>query len=322
MHLEQRLINQYNTILYQEFLLWQMKSRILWLSFGDANTRFFHIQIKIRRARQHIASLKNYDDEWIQGPQLHEFVVNHFKGLFQSGLRGEVSIPTTSYSSSEFHLQDFQDSLSHFLGDSEILSTLRSMHPLKSPDLVRLDGFHAQIFQNNWQVVGVETTEFIQTIFITSRIPMDLTRVKLVLIPKAPNPESVYQFRPISVCNTLYKLLTKILVNKLKPFLHAMIHPSQAGFVPGRRVTDNYVITQELIHYISQRKGNTYLMVAKIDLDKAYDKLERSFIKYILLFYHFPAPIIDLIMACIASASISIIWNGKVSLAFTPSRGI
>lgn len=196
------------------------------------------------------------------------------------------------------------------------------MHPLKSPDLVRLDGFHAQFFQNNWQVVGVETTEFIQTIFITSRIPMDLTRVKLVLIHKAPNPESVYQFRPISVCNTLYKLLTKILVNKLKPFLHAMIHPSQAGFVPGRRVTDNYVITQELIHYISQRKGNTYLMVAKIDLDKAYDKLEQSFIKYILLFYHFPAPIIDLIMACIASASISIIWNGKVSPAFTPSRGI
>ena len=199
------------------------------------------------------------------------FVVNHFKCLFQSGLRGEVSIPTTSYSSSEFHLQDFQDSLSRFPGDSKILSTLRSMHPLKSPGP---DGFHAQFFLNNWQVVGVETTEFIQTIFITSRIPMDLTWVKLFLIPKAPNLESVYQFRHISVCNTLYKLLTKILINRLKPFLHAMIHPSQAGFVPGSRVTDNYIITQELIHYISQRKGNTHLMAAKIDLDKAYGKLE------------------------------------------------
>ena len=257
--------------------------------------------------------MKNYDDELIQGPQLHEFVVNHFKCLFQFGLRGEVSILTTSYSSSKFHLQDFQDSLSHFPGDSEILSTLHSMHPLKS---LGPDGFHAQFFQNNWQVVGVEITEFIQTIFITSCIPMDLTWVKLVLIPKAPNPKSVYQFRSISVCNTLYKLLTKILVNRLKPFLHAMIHQSQAGFVPSRRATDNYIITQELIHYISQRKGNTHLMAAKIDLDKAYDKLEWSFIKYTLLFYHFPTPIIDLIMACIASASISIIWNGKVSSTF------
>lgn len=79
--------------------------------------------------------------------------------------------------------------------------------------------------------------------------------MKLVLIPKAPNPELVYQFRPISVCNTLYKLLTKILVNRLKPFLHAMIHSSQAGFVLGRRVMDNYIITQELIHYISQQKA-------------------------------------------------------------------
>ena len=63
-------------------------------------------------------------------------------------------------------------------------------------------------------------------------------------------------------------------------------------------------------------------MAAKIDLDKAYDKLEWSFIKYTLLFYHFSTPIIDLIMACIASASISIIWNGKVTPTFTPSSGI
>ena len=214
----------------------------------------------------------------------------------------------------------FRIVLSRFPGYSEILSTLRSMHPLIK--ITRSGWFSFTIFQNNGQVVGVEITEFIQTIPISSRIPMDLTQVKLVLIPKAPNPESLYQFRPISVCNTHYKLLTKILVYRLKPFLHTMIHSLQAGFVPGRRATDNYIITQELIHYISQWKGNTHLMAAKIDLDKTYDKLEWSFIKYTLLFYHFLAPIIDLIMACIAFAFISITWNGKVSPAFTSFRGI
>lgn len=129
-----------------------MKSRILWLSYGDAITRFFHIQARIRRAWQHIATLKNYDDEWIQGSQLHEFVVNHFKCLFQSGLNGEEVPPlNASYSSSEFPLQDFHDTLSRFPVDSEILSTLRSMHPFKSPGP---DGFHAQLFKNNWQAVG------------------------------------------------------------------------------------------------------------------------------------------------------------------------
>ena len=147
LHLEQHLINQYNNILYQEFLLWQMKSCILWLSYGDAITRFFHIQARIRLTRQHIATLKNYDDEWIQGSQLHEFVVNHFKCLFQSGLNGEeVPPPNTSYSSSEFPFQDFHTTLSRFPDDLEILSILGSMHPLKSPSPY---GFHAQFFQNN-----------------------------------------------------------------------------------------------------------------------------------------------------------------------------
>ena len=82
-----------------------MKSRILWLSYGNAITRFFHIQARIRRARQYIATSKNYDHEWIQGSQLREFVVNHFKCLFQYGLNGEeVPPPNTSYSSFEFPL--------------------------------------------------------------------------------------------------------------------------------------------------------------------------------------------------------------------------
>lgn len=101
-----------------------------------------------------------------------------------------------------------------------------------------------------------------------------------------------------------------------------MVHLAQSGFVPGCRVTDNYIITQELTHYINQRKGKTNLMAAKIDLDKAYDRLEWSFIKYTLLFYQFPAPIIDLIIACISSVSVSIIQNGTASQAFTRSRGI
>ena len=104
------------------------------------------------------------------------------------------------------------------------------MHPLKSPGS---DGFHAQFNQNNWNVVCSDISKFIQTMFITSRILEDLTQVKLALIPKVPNPETVSQPQPISLCNTLYKLLTKILVNRFKPFLLAMIHPAQSNFVPG-----------------------------------------------------------------------------------------
>ena len=89
-------------------------------------------------------------------------------------------------------------------------STLRTMHPLKAP---RADGFHAHFYQHNWDIMGSDISRFIETIFITARIPEDLTRIKLVLIPKTPNPETVSHLRPISLCNTLYELFTKILVN-------------------------------------------------------------------------------------------------------------
>lgn len=86
LQLEQQLITQYNAILYQEFLLWQMKSRMLWLSYGDANTHFFHVQAKIKQARQHIATLKIEFQEWLQGSDLLNHVTSHFQCLFQSGM--------------------------------------------------------------------------------------------------------------------------------------------------------------------------------------------------------------------------------------------
>ena len=147
---------------------------------------------------------------------------------------------------------------------------------------------------------------------------MTFSQIKLVLIPKVPNPESMSQLSPISLCNTLYKLLTKLLVNRLKSFLLAMIHPTQSGFVSGRRTTDNYILTQELLHFIHHQRGKTNLLAAKIDLEKAYNKLQWPFIKYTLMFYHFPTPIIDLIMACISSSSVSILWNGMASTPFRP----
>ena len=125
-----------------------------------------------------------------------------------------------------------------------------------------------------------------------------------------PNPETVSHLRPISLCNTLYELLTKILVNILKPFLSYMIHTAQSDFVLGKWAMDSYIITQEILHVIQKKRGNTNLMAAKIDLDKAYDKLDWSFIKFTLRFYHFPEPVVDLILNCISSSLISILWNG------------
>ena len=94
--------------------------------------------------------------------------------------------------------------------------------------------------------------------------------------------------------------------------------------MPGRRATDSYIIMQEILHCIHKQRGKTNLMAAKIVLDKGYDKLDWSFIKFTLRFYHFPEPVVDLILNCISSSSssVSILWNGQTSPSFFLTRGI
>lgn len=99
-----------------------------------------------------------------------------------------------------------------------------------------------------------------------------------MLITKIKGPETLGNFRPISLCNTIYKIFKKIIVARLRPYLEKLISPLQSAFVPGRKGINNAIIVQELIHSISRKKGTVGYMAIKIDLEKAYDKLEWSFI--------------------------------------------
>ncbi|GLT27442.1 hypothetical protein SLA2020_024390 [Shorea laevis] len=151
---------------------------------------------------------------------------------------------------------------------------------------------------------------------------MEWNNCLISLIPKIKNPETVKQFRPIGLCNTSYKIISKILVNRIKPFLDSLISPCQASFVPGRKGIDNVIILQELVYSFSKKKGRKGDMIIKLDLEKAYDCLEWSFIREALVFFNFPAKTISLIMSCISSTNISILVNGDKTEPFSPSRGI
>lgn len=117
-------------------------------------------------------------------------------------------------------------------------------------------------------------------------------------------------------------MISKILVHRIKPFLPSLISPMQAAFLEGRRSSDNVIISQELIHSLKSRKGKDGYIVVKINLEKAYDLLEWSFIKMVLEHFNFPKNIINLIMSCIATTLTLILFNGSKLDPFQPSRGI
>ena len=164
--------------------------------------------------------------------------------------------------------------------------------------------------------------EEVRKIFTAMEIAEELYRTHITFIPKILGSETLNNYQPISLCNIVYKIVSKILVARLRPLLGKLISPLQFAFIPSRRGTDNAIIMQELIHMISRKKGRHGFMEVKIDLEKAYDKLEWGFIREMLIKKNLPHNIIKLIMSYVSTVSTSIVVNGGASDLILPSRGL
>lgn len=185
------------------------------------------------------------------------------------------------------------------------------------------DGIQPTFFQRFWDIVKPKVMKFCHDTFQTSSMNTYVNNTFLCLIPKCPSAVSIKKnYRPIGLCNTLYKLITKIIVFRMKPLLHKINGPSQASFLQNRRASDHATTIQEFITHFKKIKGQQGSMILKIDLEKAFDRLEWSFIKDTLHFFAFTQPLISLIMYCVSTTTISILINGSVSQQFIPTRGI
>ena len=144
------------------------------------------------------------------------------------------------------------------------------------------------------------------------------------MIPKIEDPNQTHHFRPISLCSTIYnnKTIAKIIVNRLRPLLDRLVSPVQSAFIPGRSIHDNILITSEIMHKFRKVKGKTAWVALKLDMKKAYDRLEWDFIKNCLHQYGFHNRFINLIMECITTVSYSLLVNGESVGMIKPTRGI
>lgn len=153
-------------------------------------------------------------------------------------------------------------------------------------------------------------------------IPEKLNMTLITLVPKVESPLSMVQFRPISLCSTLYKVISKVIVARLRTILPNLISPNQVSFVPGRHITDNILIAQELMHKFKLSKGKKGFMAWKIDLSKAYDRLNWNFIEHVLVELGLPLNLIKLIMSCVSTVKYQICINGELTESFQPKSGI
>ena len=141
------------------------------------------------------------------------------------------------------------------------------------------DGMNALFYLKFWHVVGNNVVLAVLDFLNNGNMLPDINHTNIVLIPKVKNLERISEFRPISLCNVIYKIISKVLANRLKQVLPQIISPTQSAFVPGRLITDNVLVAYETLYTMhSRKKGKKGSMALKLDISKAYDCVEWHFL--------------------------------------------
>jgi hypothetical protein len=180
-----------------------------------------------------------------------------------------------------------------------------------------------RFFQRNWDTLKTDVIKGVKGFFRTGHMLPVINETSIVLIAKKNEPELLKDYWPISLCNVIYKVILKCLVNRLRPMLQDIIDPSQSAFIPGRMITDNALIAFKCLHAIKNgnsgcRKFGAY----KLDLTKAYDRVEWGFLEGVLKRLGFQCTWIHWVMECVTSVSYSIHFNNVSMEPFKPSRGL
>ena len=130
-------------------------------------------------------------------------------------------------------------------------------------------------YKSFWHIVSKDVVEVVLSALNSGGIPESQNFTFIALIPKIKVPKKVSNFRPISLCNVVYKLIAKVLVNRLKMILPYVVSDSQSAFLPGRLITDNVLVAFETLHYLKRKtQGKARYMALKLDVSKAYDRVE------------------------------------------------
>lgn len=237
----------------QEEVLWRQKSRIKWLREGERNTKFFHQAMIKHRQTNKILSIKDKNgNRVVEQAEIEHVLSDHHKGIlsepqvYQSRAIQEIfsAIPCLV-------TEDQNKALMRAVTIEEIEETVKSMKKGTAPGP---DGFTVDFYQAGWHFLGSEIHALVEESRINQKVWPAINSTFYALIHKGENLEDANGFRPIALCNVIYKIITSLIAKRLKPLLDKLISAEQTGFVEGRQILDGLVVSQEVIHSLKTKK--------------------------------------------------------------------
>ena len=183
------------------------------------------------------------------------------------------------------------------------------MHPSKSPGPDGMSPFFSQKF---WHVVGGDVTNAVLSFLYSGHFLRKMNYTYIVLIPKKNEPMYMANFRPISLENVISRIVSKVMANRLKFILPNVISDNQSAFVLGRQITDNTSVAFDILHRMrNKRTRKKGLMAVKLDISKAYDRVEWNFLRQMMVRLGFDERWVELTLEIVRKAKYSILINGE-----------
>ena len=183
------------------------------------------------------------------------------------------------------------------------------------------DGYPGEFFISHWNIVGADMIKAVGEFLQTGQLLQQWNSTILTLVPKKTNASKISDFRPIACCNSVYKVESKLLANRLKYVLPRLISNAQPAFIPGRLLVENFLLAIELVKGYNWKAISKRCML-KVDLRKAFDTLNWSFILNTPEAMDFPPGFRKLIEQCITTTRFSVAINGELCGYFKGTKGL
>ncbi|XP_043717944.1 uncharacterized protein LOC122665876 [Telopea speciosissima] len=307
----------YNQALELQEKLWGEKSREKWMKFGDRCSKYFHLTARMRRVKNTIRDLDKEDGSALMDQkEISDHLVDHFENFFKSGGRDRDAALLTVIPT----LVTDQDNamLSKIPSHDEIRTAIFDLDPSSAPGP---DGYPGTFFRACWNIISRDVCRGIQSFFREGIVTKGVNCNFLCLIPKVENAKKVGQFRPLCLGNFFFKIIPKIMAIRLSSILHKLISSEQGAFQKSRVIFENIGVASELTNLLDVKcRGGGMSM--KLDIQKAFDTLEWSFLFDVLSAFGFSQLWINWVHQILKSTRISILINGGPAGFFGMERGL
>ncbi|GJW43867.1 RNA-directed DNA polymerase, eukaryota [Tanacetum coccineum] len=290
------------------------KAKVKWSIEGDENTSFFHGVLNKKRSILNIRGIM-VDGNWIESPKAvkGEFF-QHFSSRFD---KPDASRATINMRYPKTLTYDQQNELENEVSNVEIKRAVWDCGTDKSPGP---DGFTFGFYRRFWKIIENDVYDAVKYFFTYGNIPKGCNSSFIALIPKIPDANMVKDFRSISLIGSLYKIIAKILANRLVGVLGDIVNEVQSAFITERQILDGPFIFNEILQWSKTKKKQS--LISKVDFEKAYDSVRWDFLNDILKKFGFGEKWCKWIQSCLRSSRGSILINGSPTEEFQFYKGL